>query len=122
MVALLGSAVALDYKSSVAYRAHRYFSIPWTQRVTPTSLEDGVLRVVPLGMPADQVRARLERVGIGKDGLSGYYDLPKSEDAVIRLEYDPNHFAFVQTHYGIMLHFENRTLKAVRVERWLTGL
>src|SRR4029077_6754129 len=100
MVALLGGAFALNYQSSVAHRAHRYFSIPWTQRVTPTSIEDGVLRVVPLGTPADQVRARLERVGIGKDGLSGYYELPKSDDAVIRLEYDPKHFAVVQTHYG----------------------
>ncbi len=122
MVALLGSAVVLNYQSSVAYRAHRYFSIPRTQRVTPTSLQDGVLRAVPLGTPADQVRSRLERIGIGKDGLSGYYELPKSEDAVIRLEYDPNHFAVVQTHYGIMLHFEDRTLRAIRVERWLTGL
>jgi len=120
VVVLLGNTV--HYQSSVEYRAHRYFSIPWTQRITPRSVRDGVLKIVPIGTPADRVPALLERVGIGKDGLSGYYQEPRFEDTVIRLEYDPHHFAVVQSHYGIMLHFEDRTLRAIRVERWLTGL
>jgi hypothetical protein len=126
IVGALGAAwlvgCAVHYRSSTEYRARGYFSIPWTQRVTPASIERGVLSVVPIGTPADSVPGRLLRVGIGGDGLSGYYPDSKSGDAVIRLEYDPRHLTFVQSHYGIMLHFENHALKGVHVERWLTGL
>ena len=115
-------AVVLDYQSSMAFRARRYFAIPWTQRVNPDSIKDGVARVVPLGTPVDQVGARLKRVGIGADGLSGYYALPSGSDSVIRLAYDPRHFALVQAHYGIMLHFDAGVLRQVRVEPWFTGL
>ena len=119
-VLLLGSAI--QYHSSAAYRARHYFSIPWTQRVTPNSIKEGVVRVVPIGTSANRARALLERAGIGTDGLSGYYPDSESGDAVIRLEYDPNRVAVVQTHYGIMLHFEHGTLRTMGVEEWLTGL
>ena len=115
-------ACVFDYQSSVAFRARHYFAIPWTQRVNPDSIKDGVAHVVPLGTPVDQVGARLKRVGIGADGLSGYYALPSGSDSVIRLEYDPHHFALVQAHYGIMLHFDAGVLREVRVELWFTGL
>ena len=113
---LLGAAV--HYHSSVAYRARHYFAIPWTQPVTPSSIKEGVLRVVPIGTPADRVPSMLARAGIGQDGLSGYYPA----DGVIRLEYDPHRLALVQTHYGIMLQFEHGLLTDVRVEKWLTGM
>jgi hypothetical protein len=90
--------------------------------VNADTIKDGVTRVVPLGTPLDLVGARLKRVGIGVDGLSGYYTLPNGSDSVIRLEYDPRHFALVQAHYGIMLHFHGGVLREVRVEPWFTGL
>jgi hypothetical protein len=119
LLGVLGAAV--DYHSSVAYRARHYFAIPWTQLVTTDTIREGVVRVVPIGTPADLVPSLLTRAGIGKDGLSGYYP-DETSVGVVRLEYDPHHFALVQTHYGIMLHFEHGLLSDVRVERWLTGL
>ena len=111
----------MHYRSSVAFRARQYFSIPWTQRVNTESIRKGVLRIVPIGIASDQIDARLRSVGIGTDELSGYYIDPHDGDGVIRLEYDPRHLTLVQTHYGIMLHFESGFLKSVRVEHWLTG-
>jgi len=119
-IAVVGGV--LHYRSSVAFRARHYFSIPWTRRVTPDSIGEGVKRVVPLGTPADQVASRLRVVGIGTDGLSGYYPPESGCDGVIRLEYDPNRLAVVQEHYGIMLHYSSGLLSQVRVEPWFTGL
>jgi hypothetical protein len=113
---------AANYRSSVAFRARHYFSISWTHRVNPDSIRDGVTQVVPLGTPISQVGAALGKAGIGSDGLSGYYTLPGGSDGVIRLEYDHHHFALVQSHYGIFLHFEGGLLREVRVEPWFTGL
>jgi hypothetical protein len=90
--------------------------------VTPDSIRKGVTAVVPLGTPANHVDVLLKAVGIGADGLSGYYLLPGGTDSVIRLEYDPHHFTLVQEHYGIMLHFDDGLLRRVRVEQWFTGL
>jgi hypothetical protein len=118
-IAVLG---AINYHSSVAFRARHYFLIPWTQRVTPDSIRKGVTAVLPLGTPADHVSALLHSAGVGADGLSGYYILPGGTDSVIRLEYDPRHVTLVQEHYGIMLHFDDGLLSRVRVEQWFTGL
>ena len=115
-------AIVLNYQSSVTFRARHYFAIPWTQRVNPASIEAGVTRAVPLGTPVEEIAARLKRVGIGADGFSGYYILASGSDGVIRLEYDPRHFAIVQAHYGIMLHFDGGVLRQVRVEPRFTGL
>ena len=122
VVAVLLVLVAADYRSSVDFRARRYFSIPWQELVSASSIRAAVLRLLPVGTPLETVPGRLALLGIGGDGLSGYYPLPSRAESVIRLEYDPRHFALVQKHYGIFLSFEDEHLSTVRVDEWFTGL
>lgn len=103
-------------------RARTYFAIPADVPVDSVTLRTAVLRLVPLGTPESEVRARLARAGIGADRLSSYYPPDSKREAVVRIETGQLP-SWVVKGYGIGLAFDSTgALRDVRVYEWLTGL
>jgi hypothetical protein len=89
------------------------------------TIEQAVLRMVPLGTPEPDVRELLSNAGIGADGLSSYSPPDIDRQAVVRIEYDPDGVSprLVMRHFGILMRFDaDSRLERVEVKDWLTGL
>jgi hypothetical protein len=87
------------------------------------AIEAGLVAKLPVGTSESEVGAYLQRCGIGRDRLSSWYPANKDGEIVCRIEYDVAEPALVKESYCVFFRLdERRTLAAIRVKRWLTGL
>src|SRR5678816_1162095 len=63
---------AVSHHHSVEARTRRYLGMGYFDSLSSMTIEQAVLRMVPLGTPEPDVRELLSNAGIGADGLSSY--------------------------------------------------
>jgi len=100
----------------------KYFQLEGRTELTPEAARRALLMKIPPGAAEQEVYEFLKRAGIGSDGLSSFY--PADKDGVItcRIEFDRQSPGVVMESYGVFfLLDQQRRLKDVKVEKWLTG-
>ena len=110
-------------QAEIDQRVRKYFDMPGSQAVTPTSIQSAVLKHLPVGTPANDVYVYLHGRGIGKDGLSGCNWLSDNGDIACRITYNPASAGPVKTSYAVIFTMtQERTLRQVNAKAGLTGL
>jgi len=110
--------------STATGRFREYFQITRddVRELTPESARKVLLRKIPQDTSEQRVYEVLKEAGIGSDGLSSFYPGTKENTIVCRIEYDPKTFGIVKESYIIsFLLDDQRRLKDIRIEKWLTG-
>jgi hypothetical protein len=119
---ILLTAAVCDGASSATERFRRYFQLADGKELTPDSARQALLAKVRPGAAEQEVYEFLKRAGIGSDGLSSFYPADKEGVIVCRIEYDRQSPGVVKESYGVFLLLDQqRRLKDVKVEKWLTG-
>jgi hypothetical protein len=122
MLCLLLTAVACEGASSATERFRRHFQLADGKELTPESARQALLTKIRLGAAEQEVYEFLKRAGIGSDGLSSFYPADKDGVIVCRIEFDRKSTGVVKESYGVFfLLDQQRRLKDVKVEKWLTG-
>jgi len=122
MLCILLTAVACEGASSATERFRQYFQLADGKELTPESARQALLTKVRPGTSEQEVYEFLKRAGIGADGLSSFYPADKEGVIVCRIEFDRKSLGVVKESYGVFfLLDQQRRLKDVKVEKWLTG-
>lgn len=122
MLCILLSAVACEGASSATERFRQYFQLPDGKELTPESARQALLTKIRLGAPEQEVYEFLKKAGIGSDRLSSFYPADKDGVIVCRIEFDRESPRVVKESYGVFFMLDQqRRLKDVKVEKWLTG-
>ena len=122
MLSILLTAVACEGASSATERFRKYFQLADGKELTPESGRQALLAKIRPGAAEQEVYEFLKRAGIGSDGLSSFYPADKDGVIVCRIEYDRLSPGVVKESYGVFfLLDQQRRLKDVQVEKWLTG-
>ena len=124
LLVILGISITESWAGSAEDRIRSHFSIPASTILTEKTIEQAVLRVLPVGSLALSIRAKLFQRGIGERGLSSYIESEKDNVAVIRIDYDSKTFGIVKKSYIISIYLTSdpiRTVQDVAVKEWLTG-
>ncbi len=105
MLCILLTAVACEGASSATERFRQYFQLADGRELTPESARQALLTKIRLGVAEQEVYEFLKRAGI-----------------VCRIEFDRESPGVVKESYGVFfLLDQQRRLKDVKVEKWLTG-
>jgi hypothetical protein len=100
----------------------QYFQLPDGKELTPESARQALLTKIRLGAPEQEVYEFLKKAGIGSDRLSSFYPADKDGVIVCRIEFDRESPRVVKESYGVFFMLDQqRRLKDVKVEKWLTG-
>jgi len=111
-----------DKGSSATERFRRYFQLTGVRDLTPESARQALLGKIPLGSSEGSVYEFLRNAGIGSDGLSSFYPADREGTIICRIEFDRKSPGIVKESYGVFfLLDEQRRLREIRVEKWLTG-
>ncbi len=122
ILCILLSAVACEGASSATERFRQYFQLAEGRELTPESARQALLTKIRPGSSEQEVYEFLKRAGIGSDGLSSFYPADREGVIVCRIEFDRGSSGVVKESYGVFfLLDEQRRLKDVKVEKWLTG-
>ncbi len=122
ILCILLTAVACEGASSATERFRQHFQLPEGRELTPASAREALLAKIPPGSSEQEVYGFLKKAGIGSDGLSSFYPADKDGVIVCRIEFDRKSPGVVKESYGVFfLLNEQRRLKDVKVEKWLTG-
>jgi hypothetical protein len=122
MLCILLTAVACEGASSATERFRQYFHLADARELTPESARQALLTKIRPGVAEQEVYEFLKRAGIGSDGLSSFYPADKDGVIVCRIEFDRESPGVVKESYGVFfLLDQQRRLKDVKVEKWLTG-
>jgi hypothetical protein len=109
--------------ASTEDRVRAHFNISASSPVTEATIKEAVLRLLPVGTPASTIKGTLSQVGIGKDGLSRYFEPNKENVAVIFINYDVHTFGVVKASYSISLRLSSeQTIQDVDVKTVITAL
>jgi hypothetical protein len=104
-------------------RFRRYFQLPETAPITTSTIQDAILRNIPIGSKPAEIEKYLELRGIGKDRLSSYSFDAETNRIVCKIEYNSKTLAAVKTSYSVFFVLTKAaTLDHVTVKEWLTGL
>lgn len=91
--------------------------------MTEATIKEAVLPLLPVGTPASTIKGTLSQAGIGKDGLSTYFEPNKENVAVIFINYDVHTFGVVKASYSISLRLSSeQTIQDVDVKKLITAL
>lgn len=122
MLCILVAAVACEGAPSATERFRQHFQLAEGSELTPESARPALLAKIPPGSLEQEVYAFLRKAGIGADGLSSFFPADKEGVIVCRIEFDRKSAGVVKESYGVFfLLGEQRRLKDVKVEKWLTG-
>ena len=85
LVVVLGGGAVFHHRSAEA-RTRRYFGMGFLAPLNSASIENAVLRALPIGTPEPTVRDYLSRVGIGADRMSSYSPPATDRQVIVRIE------------------------------------
>ena len=122
MLCILLPAVTCEGASSATERFRRHFHLANGKELTAESARQALLTKIRPGAAEQEVYQFLKTAGIGSDGLSSFYPADKEGVIVCRIEFDRKSPGVVKESYGVFFVLDQqRRLKDVKVEKWLTG-
>jgi len=121
LLCILLTAVACE-GSSATERFRQHFKLAEEKELTPESARQALLTKIHPGAAEQEVYEFLKKAGIGSDGLSSFYPANTEGVIVCRIEFDRESPGVVKESYGVFfLLDQQRRLRDVKVEKWLTG-
>jgi hypothetical protein len=104
------------------YRLRDHFELGSVGELTPEFFQRAVLERLPPGTAEQEVYKYLDYQLRG-DRLSSYNKADVRGKVVCRLEYDPTLPGLVKKHFAVVFFLdEQKKLKDVRLDSWITGL
>jgi hypothetical protein len=117
----------MGYKKSAAdptaeYRLLDIFQLGDLGNLSAGSLRSALLEKIPFGTSGEQIYDYLEERLVGNDPFSSYYRAEDDKRIVCRMDYDPTLPGLVKKHFSVTFFLdEDKKLREVRLDSWLTG-